>query len=61
MSELFELLQEMDRRYFLIQDLKWEFSLLDTTMSDTITEDKAQFVSSLKLHRSFWHDINYQI
>ena len=42
LSELFDLLQEMDRRYYLIQDLRWEFSLLDTTMSDTITEEKAQ-------------------
>ena len=41
-SELFDVLQEMDRRYFLIQDLRWEFTMLDYTRSDTITEAQAK-------------------
>ena len=42
MSELFDLLQEMDRRYFLVQDLRWEFSMLDLNMTDSITEEQAE-------------------
>ena len=40
-DELFEVLQEMDRRYFLIQDLRWEFSMLDMGMRDVISEEQA--------------------
>ena len=40
--ELLDLLKEMDRRYFLIQDFRWEFSMLDTEASDTISEDQAR-------------------
>lgn len=40
-SELYDLLQEMDRRYFLVQDLKWEFSMLDRNQTNTINEDQA--------------------
>ncbi|XP_064626175.1 apical junction molecule-like [Lineus longissimus] len=42
--ELFDLLQEMDRRYFLIQDFRWEFSMLDREMKDTITEEEARWM-----------------
>jgi len=42
-EELYDLLQEMDRRYFLLQDLRWEFSLLDTNRKDTITESQARY------------------
>lgn len=42
--EFFDLLKEMDRRYFLIQDFRWEFSMLDTEMCDMITEDQARYV-----------------
>jgi hypothetical protein len=41
--ELFDLLQEIDRRYFLIQDFRWEFSMLDREMKDTITEEEAKY------------------
>lgn len=41
-SELFDLLQEMDRRYFLVQDLRWEFALLDREQKDLISEDQAR-------------------
>ncbi|XP_022107129.1 axoneme-associated protein mst101(2)-like [Acanthaster planci] len=43
-SELFALLQELDRRYFLLQDFRWEFALLDRHQNDLITEDQARFM-----------------
>ncbi|CAD5117739.1 DgyrCDS6485 [Dimorphilus gyrociliatus] len=47
-SEIFDLLQEMDRRYYLVQDFRWEFSMLDTENSDTISEEQAKwFVQSV--------------
>ncbi len=42
-SELMDVLKEMDRRYFLIQDLRWEFSMLDTKNNDAISEDQARY------------------
>ena len=42
-EELHDLLQEMDRRFFLVQDLRWEFSLLDREQKDTITEHQAMY------------------
>ena len=33
----------MDRRYFLIADLRWEFSMLCTPSFDTVTEENAKF------------------
>ncbi|XP_052774271.1 trichohyalin-like isoform X2 [Mya arenaria] len=44
LEELHDLLQEMDRRYFLVQDLRWEFSLLDREHKDTITEHQAMWM-----------------
>ena len=41
-SEFVDVLQEMDRRYFLIEHLRWEFSMLDPNMSDTISEEQAK-------------------
>ncbi|XP_060583766.1 trichohyalin-like isoform X2 [Ruditapes philippinarum] len=43
-DELFNLLQEMDRRFFLLQDLRWEFSLLDRDQRDTITIEQARWM-----------------
>ncbi|XP_067679332.1 trichohyalin-like [Haliotis asinina] len=43
-TELYNALQEMDRRYFLIQDLRWEFSMLDRTQTDLITEEQARWL-----------------
>ncbi|XP_033109589.1 calponin homology domain-containing protein DDB_G0272472-like [Anneissia japonica] len=43
-DELFDVLQEMDRRYFLVQDFRWEFSLLDAHQSDFITEDQGSSI-----------------
>ncbi|XP_025111092.1 vicilin-like seed storage protein At2g18540 isoform X2 [Pomacea canaliculata] len=45
MSELKDLLQEMDRRYFLLQDLRWEFSVLDREGKDTITIEQARWLT----------------
>lgn len=42
-SELYNLLQEMDRRFFLIQDFRWEFSMIDVNHKDTISQDEAQW------------------
>ncbi|KAJ8034092.1 hypothetical protein HOLleu_24518 [Holothuria leucospilota] len=44
LSELFDVLQEMDRRYFLLQDLRWEFALLDREQRDVISEAEARFL-----------------
>ncbi|XP_041358569.1 trichohyalin-like [Gigantopelta aegis] len=44
-SELCDLLQEMDRRYFLLQNLCWEFSMLDREQKDTITEEQARWLA----------------
>ena len=41
-SELYDLIQEMDRRYFLIQDLRWEFSFLDRQLAQTIQVEQAK-------------------
>ncbi|OWF56342.1 Reticulocyte binding protein 2-like b [Mizuhopecten yessoensis] len=43
-SELLNLLQEMDRRYYLVQDLRWEFSLIDRHQKDTISEEEARWM-----------------
>ncbi|XP_046327334.2 vicilin-like seed storage protein At2g18540 isoform X1 [Haliotis rufescens] len=43
-TELYDALQEMDRRYFLVQDLRWEFSMLDRTQTDLITEEQARWL-----------------
>lgn len=42
-SELYNLLQEMDRRFFLIQDFRWEFSMIDVNHKDTISQDEARW------------------
>ncbi|KAK7100159.1 trichohyalin-like [Littorina saxatilis] len=44
MSELYDLLQEMDRRYFLIQDVRWEYSMLDRESKDTISVEQARWL-----------------
>ena len=43
-EEVFEVLQEMDRRYFLMRDLEWEFALLDREGRESISEDDAKFL-----------------
>ena len=41
-SELLDLLQEMDRRFYLIQNFREEFSRLEPSGMDTITEAEAR-------------------
>jgi hypothetical protein len=48
-GELFDLLQEMDRRYFLVQDLRWEFSLMDREQQDSITPEQARYETCVTL------------
>ena len=43
-EELFDALNEMDRRYFLVRDLRWEFSMLDRENKGTISERDARFL-----------------
>lgn len=45
LEELYDLLQEMDRRYFLVQNFRWEFSLLDKDKKDVITEEQARWAT----------------
>ncbi|XP_015754930.1 PREDICTED: trichohyalin-like [Acropora digitifera] len=42
--ELFDALNEMDRRYYLVRDLQWEFSMLDREKKGTISEKAAKFL-----------------
>ncbi|XP_076805603.1 uncharacterized protein LOC143449335 isoform X1 [Clavelina lepadiformis] len=44
LEELKDLLQEMDRRYYLLQDLQWEFALLDNQHVGSISVEKARFL-----------------
>ena len=43
-DELFDVLNEMDRRYFLVRDLQWEFAMLDRENKGTISERDARFL-----------------
>ena len=45
-EEVLDVLNEMDRRYFLMKDLEWEFSMLDRERKQTITETEAEFLFS---------------
>ncbi|KAL5015776.1 hypothetical protein ScPMuIL_005365 [Solemya velum] len=58
LEELYDLLQEMDRRYFLVQNFRWEFSLLDKDKKDVITEEQARwFVEAV--HGKFFSKRNW--
>ena len=43
-QELLDVLNEMDRRYFLVRDLQWEFAMLDREQKGTISEKDAKFL-----------------
>lgn len=43
-QELHDALNEMDRRYYLVRDLRWEFSMLDREKKGTISEREARFL-----------------
>ncbi|XP_067934487.1 caldesmon-like [Watersipora subatra] len=53
--EFLDLLKEMDRRYYLVQDFRWEFSMLDVDATDTITEAQARwFMQSVHGEQFSW-------
>ena len=52
-EDLIDVLQEMDRRYFLVNDLKWEFAMLDRKMKGSINEDDAKFLFKM-VHGEFF-------
>lgn len=43
-QELYDVLNEMDRRYYLVKDLQWEFAMLDREKKGTISEREARFL-----------------
>ncbi|XP_032220339.2 trichohyalin [Nematostella vectensis] len=43
-DELFDVLNEVDRRYFLARDLSWEFAMIDREQKGTISERSARFL-----------------
>lgn len=43
-QELHDALNEMDRRYYLVRDLRWEFSMLDREKKGTTSEREARFL-----------------
>ncbi|XP_069127879.1 uncharacterized protein [Argopecten irradians] len=59
-SELVNLLQEMDRRYYLIQDFRWEFSMIDRQQKDTITEEEARWMVQT-VHGKFFSKRKWEV
>ena len=53
--EFFDVLNEMDRRYFLVQDLQWEFAMLDGKQCGTISEKDARFLFQAVYDEFFSH------
>lgn len=43
-EEVLDVLNEIDRRSFLIRDVEWEFEMLDCEKCGTITEEQACFL-----------------
>lgn len=43
-GEVLDVLQEMDRRSFLMKDIEWEFAMLAGPDSKVITEEQAKFL-----------------
>ena len=52
-EDLIDVLREMDRRYFLANDLKWEFVLLDREQKGAITQQDAKFLFKM-VHGEFF-------
>eukprot|EP00794_Sanderia_malayensis_P004876 gene4876-5515_t len=52
-EDLMDVLKEMDRRYFLVNDLKWEFELLDRSKKGAISEKNAKFLFKM-VHGEFF-------
>ena len=53
--EFFDVLNEMDRRYFLVKDLQWEFAMLDGKQCGTISEKDARFLFQAVYDEFFSH------
>ena len=53
--EFFDVLNEMDRRYFLVKDLEWEFAMLDGGQTGTISEKDARFLFRAVYDEFFSH------
>ena len=43
-EDLIDILQDLDRRNFLLRDLKWEFEFLDYKQTGCIPEDRGYFL-----------------
>ena len=54
-SEFFDVLNEMDRRYYLVKDLQWEFAMLDGKERGTINEKDARFLFQAVYDEFFSH------
>ena len=54
-QELFDVLNEMDRRYFLVRDLQWEFAMLDRENKGSISEREAKVLFQA-VHDDFFSD-----
>ncbi len=52
-EDLIDVLKEMDRRYFLVGDLKWEFEMLDRNQKGAISESDARFLFKM-VHGEFF-------
>ena len=52
-EDLVDVLREMDRRYFLVNDLKWEFVMLDREQKGAITQQDAKFLFKM-VHGEFF-------
>ena len=53
--EFLDVLNEMDRRYFLVKDLQWEFAMLDGKQCGTISEKDARFLFQAVYDEFFSH------
>nr|XP_039271379.1 GRB10-interacting GYF protein 2-like [Styela clava] len=53
LSDMPDILQEMDRRYYLVQDLQWEFALLDRNHSGVIPIKTARFLMEARHGKMF--------
>lgn len=53
--EFFDVLNEMDRRYFLVKDLQWEFAMLDGKQCGTVSEKDARFLFQAVYDEFFSH------
>ena len=53
--EFLDVLNEMDRRYFLVKELQWEFAMLDGKQCGTISEKDARFLFQAVYDEFFSH------